>query len=358
MNTPNFPTAIAGETQMGRAYDLAITTLSADIGSTDLSATVADASRFGANCIITLGSGATSEETVIASIAGNVLTLATGERGFNATTAQSWPAGTQIRANETSYHHNQLVAEINALETALGATLGNIVLPTRQVATDGTTLTGGGNLSADLTLSQLADSINQRVGVAKNSAAVSSTRKTLNVIEGAGITATLADDSANNRANLTLAVAANTTNQQVAVSKGGTAVGTRKQINLIEGTAVTLTVADNSGADRVDVTIAAGGGPSAQADVTGSRALGTVYQNTSGKMLYVSVMCSFTIGTTTITAYCDSSSTPTTVVSQQAPAYGSGTMVTNVFFLVPVGYYYKCSYSSGTVALTHWIEWA
>lgn len=41
------------------------------------------------------------------------------------------------------------------------------------------------------------------------------------------------------------------------VSKGGVAVGTRTTLNLIEGSNVTLTVADNSGSDRVDVTVAA-----------------------------------------------------------------------------------------------------
>lgn len=47
---------------------------------------------------------------------------------------------------------------------------------------------------------------------------------------------------------------------KVEVAKAGTLQGTRKRINLIEGSNVTLTVADNPGSDRVDVTIAASGG--------------------------------------------------------------------------------------------------
>jgi len=47
---------------------------------------------------------------------------------------------------------------------------------------------------------------------------------------------------------------------KVEVAKAGTLQGTRKRINLIEGSNVTLTVSDNSGSDRVDVTIAASGG--------------------------------------------------------------------------------------------------
>jgi hypothetical protein len=46
----------------------------------------------------------------------------------------------------------------------------------------------------------------------------------------------------------------------VRVKKAGTDIGTRNAVNLIEGANVTLTVADNSGSDQVDVTIAAGAG--------------------------------------------------------------------------------------------------
>lgn len=48
-------------------------------------------------------------------------------------------------------------------------------------------------------------------------------------------------------------------NQKVRVSKNGTLVGTRREVNLIEGSNVTLTVADNSGDNRVNVTIDSAG---------------------------------------------------------------------------------------------------
>jgi hypothetical protein len=47
---------------------------------------------------------------------------------------------------------------------------------------------------------------------------------------------------------------------RLVVSLAGSVVGTRRQINLIQGSNVTLTVADDSGNDRVNVTIAASGG--------------------------------------------------------------------------------------------------
>lgn len=48
-------------------------------------------------------------------------------------------------------------------------------------------------------------------------------------------------------------------NARVAVSKNGSLVGTRRKINFIEGTNVTLTIADDSGNEEVDVTIASSG---------------------------------------------------------------------------------------------------
>lgn len=54
------------------------------------------------------------------------------------------------------------------------------------------------------------------------------------------------------------------------VSKGGTLVGTRKTVNLIEGSNVTLTVADNSGSDRVDVTVAASASGVSEAAIEGA----------------------------------------------------------------------------------------
>lgn len=53
----------------------------------------------------------------------------------------------------------------------------------------------------------------------------------------------------------------NTSTQKVEVVKNsGAVVGTRKQLNFIEGSNVTLTIADDAGNDQVDITIAASGG--------------------------------------------------------------------------------------------------
>jgi hypothetical protein len=61
-------------------------------------------------------------------------------------------------------------------------------------------------------------------------------------------------------ADRTLIAVDDTTTQRVRVSLAGAFVAARREVNLIQGTNVTLGVADNSGANRVDVTISAAGG--------------------------------------------------------------------------------------------------
>lgn len=51
----------------------------------------------------------------------------------------------------------------------------------------------------------------------------------------------------------------NTSTQKIKIAKAASLIGTRQEINLIEGSNVSLTVSDNAGSDRVDVTIAATG---------------------------------------------------------------------------------------------------
>ena len=70
-------------------------------------------------------------------------------------------------------------------------------------------------------------------------------------------------------ANRTLSVVANTSTQKVEVYKGAASVGTRKRLNFIEGSNITLTIADNAGADRVDITVDSAPGISSQ-DMSGS----------------------------------------------------------------------------------------
>lgn len=64
-----------------------------------------------------------------------------------------------------------------------------------------------------------------------------------------------ADGTLKARTDGTFVVADNTSTQKVKVSRSGTLVGTRSHINLTGTGGTTVTATDNSGADRVDITI-------------------------------------------------------------------------------------------------------
>lgn len=81
---------------------------------------------------------------------------------------------------------------------------------------------------------------------------------------------------------------------------------------------------------------------------TSQRALGSVYQNTTG--LPIIVMGWVSGGGSTLTAVCDSGSTPTTVVVEQDSSGGFGT---NFMFIVPNNDYYEVTSSGGSA-----VAWA
>lgn len=170
-----------------------------------------------------------------------------------------------------------------------------------------------------ITAAVIANTSVQKIEVTKNSGGVVGTRKQLNLIEGANVTLTVADDGVNDQVDITVAstdttytdeqaqdavgtiltdtatidftysdatpsitaaVIANSSVQKIEVVKNsGAVVGTRKQLNLIEGTNVTLTVADDGVNDQVDVTIAATGG--SYTDEQAQDAIGTILTDTS-----------------------------------------------------------------------------
>lgn len=69
--------------------------------------------------------------------------------------------------------------------------------------------------------------------------------------EGNGIDAVYSDPSN----TLTISVVPDTTVQKTVVSSGGTEIGTRQEINVIPGAAITLSGVDNPAENRVDLTI-------------------------------------------------------------------------------------------------------
>lgn len=86
-----------------------------------------------------------------------------------------------------------------ATQTAL-----NAKVPTTRTIGNGTGISGGGDLSADRTLSVVTDSTVQKVEVA-SAGTLQGTRKRLNFIAGSNVTLTMADDTANNKIDITIA---------------------------------------------------------------------------------------------------------------------------------------------------------
>lgn len=106
---------------------------------------------------------------------------------------------------------------------------------------------------------------NARVGVRKNSGAVGTfLRRRLNFIEGTDFSIGMSDDSVDEEVDVTLGLAATiTSNARVGVRKNSTgSTYLRRRLNIIEGSGITITVADDSVDEEVDITInqAAGSG--------------------------------------------------------------------------------------------------
>ena len=90
-----------------------------------------------------------------------------------------------------------------------------------------------------------------------------------------------------------------------------------------------------------------------QNDVTGSRVLGKVYQNTTGKTIFVSAMDIGGVNWHHLQAFSDSNANPTTLVSW-GYADGNGCSVS---FWVLNNNYYRVVQDTGGDRVQSWIEW-
>jgi len=90
-----------------------------------------------------------------------------------------------------------------------------------------------------------------------------------------------------------------------------------------------------------------------------SRALDTIYQNTSGKIKVVSVSITTTAEEVeTVESLTDSATPPTTVINKQGSADStSGALRFSMTFIVLVNHYYKVAISTGSPTLLEWHEW-
>lgn len=117
----NFPVSLDTLTELIRAINRPVAgwpTLTLAIGASDLTINVSDATSFPTNGVLVIE----NEIIYYASKSGNVITVETGGRGKEGTTAASHTAGVSVRAPITARHHNALADAILAIETLIGTT--------------------------------------------------------------------------------------------------------------------------------------------------------------------------------------------------------------------------------------------
>lgn len=95
---------------------------------------------------------------------------------------------------------------------------------------------------------------------------------------------------------------------------------------------------------------------STQNVVTGSRSIGTIYQNTTGKPMFVAMQGQGSTANAVYIATTDSNASPTTIVTQSVVATAGGNSA-ELFFIVLPNNYYKITLSAGTPTLAIWTEW-
>ena len=112
----------------------------------------------------------------------------------NASTVGSFTVNQQGQI--TSAANNTIAIDVTQVTNAV---------PTSRTVSAGTGLTGGGNLSADITLSQSPNTVQQLVQV-QNNAVVTGTRQAINFLPGSNITFATSDDALGGRVNVNVSV--------------------------------------------------------------------------------------------------------------------------------------------------------
>jgi hypothetical protein len=97
-----------------------------------------------------------------------------------------------------------------------------------------------------------------------------------------------------------------------------------------------------------------------QTDQTGSRALGTIYQNTGGYPMFVCVTAQVNgvAKDASLQAFSDNDTPPVDEVARRSLDTSTAEVDrANVIFVVPNSYYYKVVDTGSNLVLVSWIEW-
>lgn len=93
-----------------------------------------------------------------------------------------------------------------------------------------------------------------------------------------------------------------------------------------------------------------------QNDVTGSRAVNVVYQNTSGGTMLMDISFYASSANGSINPVTDSNAAPTSEVAYDHT--GAPTDRSTISFIVLDGNYYKLNITGSTPTIVHWVEWS
>jgi len=128
-NTAAFPSAIATDSTLMVASSRGLSTITLPIDSVQTSFSVLDGTKFQVPCLVQID----TEVVFVGSSSGNTLTSCV--RGFAGSSASTHGQNAQVKAYVFAYHHNQMAAEIKAIENFLGINGANILVSTTTVAT-------------------------------------------------------------------------------------------------------------------------------------------------------------------------------------------------------------------------------
>lgn len=113
-NTAAYPGAIATDNTLLVASNNAISTLASSMTSSQTTVPLVTATNFVAPTVLTIG----SELVYCPTLTGTTYSGCT--RGWLGTVAAAYASGIYVYENMVAYYHNQVAAEIKAIETALG----------------------------------------------------------------------------------------------------------------------------------------------------------------------------------------------------------------------------------------------
>lgn len=119
---PIFSAGVATDNDLMVAANRALSYLTYSIDGVQTSFTIVDGTKFTAPCLVQID----TEIIFVGVITGNVMQECV--RGYNLTSPANHGQNANVKGYVLAYHHNQIAAEIKAIEAGLGANFGNVVM--------------------------------------------------------------------------------------------------------------------------------------------------------------------------------------------------------------------------------------